>query len=777
MIAERRSRANLGACALLLLGAVAVFFWPIVAGRVPIFRDILDSTAPLGHYIGQRLRTGHLPQWFPWDGLGLPFIGQINEGTFHPVNWLYAVLPLPAAVRWELLLGYCVAAFGQLLFARKLGLSWTASALASLGFAFCGYGISLSNVLPYLWGVAMLPWVGLFAALVCEQTRPLPWVAALALCWATIVVAGDSHSALLGGLIALFAAAHAGRLRRLPLCVLASIIAIGLAGAELLPAIDIVREGPRTAPTQNLAYLSRFWALHPHRLPELLFPGWLPSRPAHYIAAVRYGEQGMWAISIYAGAPMLALGLAGVFNRKRTALFAGALALLGLWLATGSHGGLEPLVRKLPLLNLLRYPEKYLAIFSLALPLAAAAGLDSLRERGQQTVVIVLGAAAVICALTAVWLPLDVALRIWPGLHREMVLVPQIHQAWHAGLLDAALSLAGMAVIVLGGRRHAGFLSLVPLLVFLDLWRAGGSMIVTADPRVLIETPRFCVAARREGAGPVGLRVVNVSARERRSDELEHPEIWAADSLNELRPAENALCEIGSLWNNAVLSNEPRWIRWAIGQQHLERSAALPLYGFGLVVRTDPVDPPLPNETIVDTLRVNDAETLVLVRRPAAPRAYAAVPRWVPDGASALREVEAHGLALVESPVLAGSGPAYAGTGKAGEVRIASYQPEHVVIEAEMARAGAVVLNDLAARGWTATVDGAPARIYRANVLARGVLVPEGKHHLEMTFELPRLRAGLALSGACLLLCGGLLLAGVRRRVTAAPLAMPRTAA
>jgi hypothetical protein len=334
-----------------------------------------------------------------------------------------------------------------------------------------------------------------------------------------------------------------------------------------------------------------------------------------------------------------------------------------------------------------------------------------------------------------------------------------------------------MAVIILGGRRHAGFLSLVPLLVFLDLWRAGGSMIVTADPRVLIETPRFCVAARREGAGPVGLRVVNVSARERRSDELEHPEIWAADSLNELRPAENALCEIGSLWNNAVLSNEPRWIRWAIGQQHLERSAALPLYGFGLVVRTDPVDPPLPNETIVDTLRVNDAETLVLVRRPAAPRAYAAVPRWVPDGASALREVEAHGLALVESPVLAGSGPAYAGTGKAGEVRIASYEPEHVVIEAEMARPGAVVLNDLAARGWTATVDGAPARIYRANVLVRGVLVPEGKHHLEMTFELPRLRAGLALSGACLLLCGGLLLAGVRRRVTAAPLAMPRTAA
>jgi hypothetical protein len=40
------------------------------------------------------------------------------------------------------------------------------------------------------------------------------------------------------------------------------------------------------------------------------------------------------------------------------------------------------------------------------------------------------------------------------------------------------------------------------------------------------------------------------------------------------------------------------------------------------------------------------------------------------------------------------------------------------------------------------------------------VLVPAGAHRIEMRFELPRLRAGLAVSGACLALCLALLVFG-----------------
>src|SRR5260370_24165513 len=165
MIADRRAAIGFASAAVFLLVAWALFFWPIlIRGHVPVYRDIIETTAPLGHYIGSRLRHLELPQWFPYEGLGEPFIGQLNESTFHPTSWLYAVLPLTVALRWELLLGYLVAAFGQLLLARRLGAKPAAAALAGVVFAFSGYAISLSNVLPYLWGMAALPFIRLCAA-------------------------------------------------------------------------------------------------------------------------------------------------------------------------------------------------------------------------------------------------------------------------------------------------------------------------------------------------------------------------------------------------------------------------------------------------------------------------------------------------------------------------------------------------------------------------------------------------------------------------------------
>jgi hypothetical protein len=44
VIVERRLSFGLGACALLLLGTIAIFFWPMASGRVPVYRDILDTT-------------------------------------------------------------------------------------------------------------------------------------------------------------------------------------------------------------------------------------------------------------------------------------------------------------------------------------------------------------------------------------------------------------------------------------------------------------------------------------------------------------------------------------------------------------------------------------------------------------------------------------------------------------------------------------------------------------------------------------------------------------
>jgi len=744
-----------GASALFLLGAGTLFFWPIlIDGRVPVFRDILDTTVPLGRYIGERLREGKLPQWFPYEGLGEPFIGQLNESSFHPASWLYAVLPLAAALRWQLLLGYAAGAFGQLLLARKLGVSATASALAAVVFAFSGYGISLSNLLPYLWGMASLPWLGLFAAEICTRERPWPWVASLAICWATVVLAGDSHSALFGGLVVLFVGAVTGGLRRLPLCVLSSLLAVGIAGAELLPAIDLVRAGPRGLWTDshNLRLLSSQWSLHPYRLPELVLPGWIPPSTAVLFSNERYREGSLWALSIFVGVPAVALAAAGLFSRTRRGLLAGGLAIVGLWLALGLQGGLEPALRRvLPILNLLRYPEKHLALFTFGLSLAAGEGLDRLRKKPVSwTVPIALACVATVSLGAALLLPGNLAQRIWPRLKDAPLHIQQLHDAWHHALLATAAAAGAASAILAAERGRPGAIAWLPLSVFVELWIANGATIGVAPASVLSDVPRLCESARRAGAGPDGLRVVNASTRSRIAEQLESAVSWAATSRNLLLPDSSALCGIGSFWEWPILTNEPRVLREVLG--HEVRNPALQLYGFGLIIRAQPEDKPLPDETVIDGVALA-GKVLLLARRPAAPRAYVATPRWAPDATAARRVVQELGLALTDEPVLIGSGPDLAGQGAVGTVHIAAYEPEHVVLEAQMDRPGAVILNDLDSPGWTATLDGAPARIYNANALVRGVLVPAGAHRIEMVYALPRLRSGLALSGTSLLLC------------------------
>jgi uncharacterized membrane protein YfhO len=48
-------------------------------------------------------------------------------------------------------------------------------------------------------------------------------------------------------------------------------------------------------------------------------------------------------------------------------------------------------------------------------------------------------------------------------------------------------------------------------------------------------------------------------------------------------------------------------------------------------------------------------------------------------------------------------------------------------------------------------IDGAPARLWRANHAFRAVALPPGEHQVQMRYEPASLRIGLALSGASLL--------------------------
>jgi hypothetical protein len=90
------------------------------------------------------------------------------------------------------------------------------------------------------------------------------------------------------------------------------------------------------------------------------------------------------------------------------------------------------------------------------------------------------------------------------------------------------------------------------------------------------------------------------------------------------------------------------------------------------------------------------------------------------------------------------------------EARISSYEPNRLAIETVADKRAALVVSEINYPGWEATIDGQPATIFTANYLLRSVIVPEGKHRVEMRYTAPAARRGAIISALTLIvLIGG----------------------
>ena len=87
-----------------------------------------------------------------------------------------------------------------------------------------------------------------------------------------------------------------------------------------------------------------------------------------------------------------------------------------------------------------------------------------------------------------------------------------------------------------------------------------------------------------------------------------------------------------------------------------------------------------------------------------------------------------------------------------------------LVLDVDARAPALVVVQELYAAGWTATIDDAPASIAPVNLVARGVVVPVGAHRIEMRYVAPGFPAGAALSAVAALLAAVTVVVTTRRR-------------
>ena len=125
-------------------------------------------------------------------------------------------------------------------------------------------------------------------------------------------------------------------------------------------------------------------------------------------------------------------------------------------------------------------------------------------------------------------------------------------------------------------------------------------------------------------------------------------------------------------------------------------------------------------------------------------------------------DMDPHTMVLIENDPTApreprGSQPAVA----ASEVQDSG--PNAVRVSASVQAPSYLVLTDLYHRGWTARVDGQPARIFVANAIFRAVALDPGVHEVEFRFEPLSHAVGAAVSAIALVVALLVIVWGARR--------------
>lgn len=744
-----RTRATPAAVAVLLL-LVLLPYHPLVTMQGVVITDdifasdIMNDAFPYRFTLGQQLREGELPLWYPPVYGGFPLLARAEAGAAYPPNLLlFGLLPPYVALNCTILLTLLTAAGGMFLLARRFGADPWSAALGGFAFAFSGFMVAHLKHLSTVNSASWLPLALWFLdrGLSPRRDAPSRETALPLLGFAAVFglqnLAGHTQTAYYSGLLYCsfflfrFLPRHwkrggggkrveAGKRKgadgkgkggarqgsiapgaadpwyrdpRLAWFAVALLLAAGLSALQVIPTYELVSLSQRAGGV-TYEYASRY-AYEPANAINLLVP-----YARGDIGAGTYRGSGIfWEDYGYTGAVTLALALFALVALRSEphvrffAVAAVAAFLLVLGPATPVYEAAFTLV---PGMKYFRFPTRFLLIVNAAICLLGALGASRIASRFGG------GAALLLLALVS----------------GDLI----VHQVRQNPVIDVAR------------------------------W---------ADPP----------ATARRLAQDAGLfRIYSVGGKETHQEAFARARGWQGDltpyveQREFLQPSLQVLYGLSSADGYAQLT--PTYVVDIWGDQNrgglIYKSAGLqggvfaPRRAFVTILSTFNVkyllspwpvaSPELPLEEAIGPVFLHrNASVLPRARLAGAYRlarsAAETEAALLDESFEPVREV-----VLAEQP-----SPVPSGDHSSSRVELLEYRSNSVRIRTAAASPGLLVLADTWYPGWRALVDGVERPILRANSSQRAVALDAGEHEVLFTFESAPARAGMALTGVSLL--------------------------
>jgi hypothetical protein len=705
------------------------------------------------------IRHGESPFWRNSVFSGFNALGAGQSATFYLPNILFAWLKPVVAFRWWFFLHLWMMAAGWHTWSWRRWRSPVGAVVSALSAVLTGFFVLHSMFLPYVAGLAYLPWMFLTADLIMERPRPIHSALLAAFVGAFSVLGLPMFlwlTLIPFGIVSLVQLLKPGTTLR-SWIVLGSGLVLGVAlGALQLIPQSVFSTGSYR---QRLDHAGAFQlsAQYRHLLttiaPSIMggTNNWLIWKSPWLGGDLHHEVTG------YLGVTFVGLALVGAWELRRNN-FARAMigvAVLGL---VSALGGRTPvglfMYRFLPYANHFRGWNRNQLWTTIAVSILAGAGARTLtKQPGRVAFRLILGASVLLSTLLLLPTVTDLGGAFVKGREGTLALVMP-------GLLLLAL---GCAALVSDRRRTIG-LVLVVAVCFID----GAFFTISGQWRGEALSPSTAATAFRVSDGsiiptsdaPGGIdRWVSdiadaskfwtkVEGRSGRAVNGYDPLIQVdyAKSVGDM--AYNGYLRTSRFWTGGWLPDILRTTTLVVSSYSSLPSSAWRYRSESEFGKVFDYSPRLAEAYLVGAV---DISTLDRIRSgildPSTPLlSFAYV------DLSTMKRSELASFSMLSSPGVSGVVTSGAmDDGGFGEWRVAASRPSLFVASYAWMK------------GWTASVDGRTAPVTRANAVVLGVPVPAGVHTVRLRFTPPGWRSGRDISVAAAFVLLLVLLIDTRR--------------
>ena len=720
--------------------------------------------------------TGGFPQWNPYLFGGMPYIAAMHGDIFYPTFLLRMILPTDVAMTWGMIIHFFLAGLFTYLFLRALGLGFYAALIGGLGYMMSGNiaGLVSPGHDGKLFISALLPVALLLVLRIMRDGRRWAYGAMAFVIGLAILTPHPQllqYLLLASGAFALFAAftdLGGGRLprnvalRRLALTGGAVMLGLLVGAIQFLPVREYVPWSPR-APGHPWEVATSY------SLPlEEIINFYLPQFSGMFDRLHGYwGRNGIHFHSDYLGVAVLILASLGLSRawkgaeRRLVWFWATTLVIALLWALGGSTPFFRLIYAVVPGTKFFRAPSTMLYLVSFSAAVLVAFGVErALRLAVTRRFLIgwaVVGGVVLVLAMTGAFT--SVATGLVAGNAAEPYL-PDIVQS-NAGavrlgaLRSTVFALFTLACLFLLATRRLSPSTSAALLaatVGIDLWSIERSYWLFSPPAAVTFAADPTIEYLRKETEPT--RVIPLDL----------------DRSNTRDPF---------MWGDALMIHRIRQPTGYHGNE-LGRYQRLGQYERGYASIANPNFWSLMNVRfiIADTANLADvgvvgskmvvgpvknaAGSTVYLHRLAEDNPAAWVtPVIVKAGDDAVLQAvldprfDVRRYALFDSAA-AVKGQAVESPPAPLSIRasVPRFDPGAIDVRLDSpAPAGsALVVSENYYPGWTATVDGKPATIGRADMTLIGVELPAGAREISLRFDSPTYKTGKTVTLAALLL-------------------------